>query len=380
MANGSSSPSEEYSYGEKEYYFIDSVPSYMTCEICQGVLKESKTTVCCGHGFCTSCINKARERSQACPICRAESYEVNPDKKTDRHVKQLKVECRYKRKGCGWTGELSEVEGSHIEKNCPFAPVLCPQECGKKIARSDIEDHATNVCVKRKVKCEHCDFDGTFEVYQNEHLDSDEECPYRLVDCPFAQYGCQQVKKCELQEHEQSAMQNHLKVLSEFQQKEMKKLKSEVEELRTQLKHVEVLPKTTIARSQSLTVARDEQTTDQVQKLLKDVRELTAKVESQEKELKKIQIFKTRADYSTSTSDEYVNYVSTNLKKGMLVRACEDYEGIKQGDIGIFLQSNTLKPPAQFKWLLYGNTYWIFWDCVEILPWPAPSKGQPRPS
>ena len=51
------------------------------------------------------------------------------------------------------------------------------------------------------------------------------------------------------------------------------------------------------------------------------------------------------------------------------VRARVNYESISEGDFGVYRQTNDGTPPAQFAWDgLGGDTYWLFWHQVEILP------------
>ena len=78
-------------------------------------------------------------------------------------------------------------------------------------------------------------------------------------------------------------------------------------------------------------------------------------------------MFKKREDF---TSDkDYGQYVKATLQTGMCVRARVDYESVSKGDYGIYKQSNHLTPPAQFAWDgLGGDTYWVYWHMVEILP------------
>ena len=82
---------------------------------------------------------------------------------------------------------------------------------------------------------------------------------------------------------------------------------------------------------------------------------------------KKKSPFKTRDDFKTDR--EYGQYIKATLKKGMKVRARSSYESVNQGDYGVYQQQNDGTPPAQFTWEgLGGETYWIFWHMVEILP------------
>lgn len=82
---------------------------------------------------------------------------------------------------------------------------------------------------------------------------------------------------------------------------------------------------------------------------------------------KKKSPFKTRDDFKTDR--EYGQYIKATLKKGMKVRARSSYESVNQGDYGIYQQQNDATPPAQFTWEgLGGETYWVFWHMVDILP------------
>ena len=51
------------------------------------------------------------------------------------------------------------------------------------------------------------------------------------------------------------------------------------------------------------------------------------------------------------------------------VRARGTYESVSEGDYGVYRQTNNGHPPAQFAWDgLGGDTYWLWWHQVEILP------------
>ena len=51
------------------------------------------------------------------------------------------------------------------------------------------------------------------------------------------------------------------------------------------------------------------------------------------------------------------------------VKARGSYESVSEGDYGVYRQTNNGHPPAQFAWDgLGGDTYWLWWHQVEILP------------
>jgi hypothetical protein len=67
------------------------------------------------------------------------------------------------------------------------------------------------------------------------------------------------------------------------------------------------------------------------------------------------------------TESQYGEYLKSVLRPGMLLRAVNSYEQIREGDVGEFLQYNTGVPPCQVRWQIYGNTYWLFWKDIELV-------------
>ena len=339
-----------FCHGSRDYAFTSDVPEYFVCEICHGVLKECLTTSCCLHSFCTSCLERARGFKDSCPSCRAEHFDTTKDRKTDRLVGSLKVSCRFSAKGCEWQGELSEVEESHIKRNCPYALVRCPLGCDGKVERKDLDAHSVNECPKRPVTCSKCEHESTFEKLHSEHLDDMGQCPMESLSCAYEDFGCmEKVKRCEMDSHNISAVHTHQLMMAQAYRAEMQSMRAEIDTLKTALQEKEV------------TVEKLKEDVCAVQESVKLI------VSSVEDRMDRL-TYKKRRDFLNS--EEYGEYVSRTVKKGMLVRAVECYESIQEGDVGIFVQSNVLKPPAQFKWLLNGKSYWVFWHQVEILGFP----------
>ena len=65
---------------------------------------------------------------------------------------------------------------------------------------------------------------------------------------------------------------------------------------------------------------------------------------------------------------DYGRYVKAILQPGMKVRARMTYESVSTGDFGIYQQTNNGTPPAQFKWEGLGDSYWVYWHQVDLLP------------
>ena len=125
-------------------------------------------------------------------------------------LNELRVRCPHKRNGCEWVGELGNL------------------------------DLHSNSCPKRPWQCKYCDFKGTYDVGTTDHLpnctrypepcpnqceigtvprcDMEEhltQCPLQLVECEFAQAGCQvRVPQRDLARHMEEWGQRHLLSMS----------------------------------------------------------------------------------------------------------------------------------------------------------------------
>ena len=340
-----------YSHGNRDYAFTSDVPEYFICGICHGVLRECLTTSCCLHSFCDSCLQRARRFKDSCPSCRTDHFKTSEDRKTDRLVGSLKVRCRFSARGCDWRGELSEVEKSHIERNCPFALVRCSLGCDGKVERKDVDTHRADECPKRLVTCPQCGLKSAWDELHSDHLDDRGQCPLEYISCGFKDFGCKdKVRRCEMDDHNISAMHTHQLMMAQTYRVEMQSLQAEIGTLKTELQEKE----RTVEELKGEVCALQESLQLSVSSIRSRMDKLT---------------YKKRKDFLNN--EEYSEYVSRTVKKGMLVRAVESYESIQEGDVGVFVQSNVLKPPAQFKWLLNGKTYWVFWHQVEILGFPS---------
>ena len=169
-------------YGGYDYQFVDAVPDDLICKICHCPSRDPYLTICCGQTFCKSCLDKvdnmgARGRiSKACPFCRSKSFKHFKNKQADRNIKGLRVTCINKE--CPWKGELKDLN-NHTEQ-CPFEVIVCPNNCGKRIQRSNMLRHESN-CIRRKYHCGYCNLAGQFMFITTEHV---VECPMYPLPCP----------------------------------------------------------------------------------------------------------------------------------------------------------------------------------------------------
>ena len=123
---------------------------------------------------------------------------------------ELKVHCPYKRSGCKWEGDLGNLD--HHSKSCPKRPWQC-HHCQFR-ATYDIgtTDHLPN-CIKYPEPCPNqCDIGTVPRCNMEKHLT---ECPLQLVECEFAQYGCQKrIPLRDLSSHMEEGAQDHLLSIS----------------------------------------------------------------------------------------------------------------------------------------------------------------------
>lgn len=191
-----------------------------TCPICLLVLREPHQLTCCGYSFCQPCVKLLDADKKGCPTCNEAEYTVFPNKGLKRSLHSYRVYCSYKKEGCGWEGELGELDAHFNVKErlgeCEYVSVKCTY-CFQHCLRRDVRSHETKDCTQRPFTCEHChDFKATFEKVVNDHflvcasfplscpndcgsviqrqqleLHTSHDCPLTVVGCDFQEVGCE---------------------------------------------------------------------------------------------------------------------------------------------------------------------------------------------
>ena len=143
--------SSQKEIGGYECNFVDSLPTaFQTeCLICRLVLHEPYQATCCGTNFCQTCIQEVQDNEIPCPNCRAEDFQVFPNKGLKRSLNQLHVYCTHSKNGCTWSGELQALE-EHLNEEetqlvgCQFAEIQCEFHyagCKFQSTRKDMATH-----------------------------------------------------------------------------------------------------------------------------------------------------------------------------------------------------------------------------------------------
>ena len=204
--------------------FVEKPPSVIEteCSICLHTLRIPKLIDCCGHNFCSTCIDKIAHDDNCCPLCNEEVYTLVRNKGLERSLNELDVKCSYFREGCAWTGKLgqftSHISGGESSAVCGFVEVECQHDCRDYFERRSLKQHEEDECPYRPFSCDHChDYNSTFEDVVSNHYpvcDSyplpcpnkcdlpyaierqdlashvDNDCPLTVVDCDFHYAGC----------------------------------------------------------------------------------------------------------------------------------------------------------------------------------------------
>ena len=107
-----------------DYDFVEEPAKEFFCAVTLELLVEPQQTDCCGHHISAEVTRRLLGEGKACPMCQQPRFTTHPDKFHGRRIQQLVVRCPNKKSGCGWEGELGDVE-AHVGY-CPKQPWRCP--------------------------------------------------------------------------------------------------------------------------------------------------------------------------------------------------------------------------------------------------------------
>lgn len=211
--------------------FVQPLPDFLICDMCDDVLIDPHLTDCCQHGYCKNCITMVT--SKRCPKCYGKFECLTPDLKSSRIISEQEIKCPYHVHKCPWTGFPE-----HIQKHllaCQHRPVECPNGCGKSYEKRNMLLHINLECKLSILKCQDCKQLIKFSQY-TAHLTSGDttvcpngctesvsmdtledhmiNCPRRKMTCKFADCGCTvDVTANEMDGHLNDAVHNHLALL-----------------------------------------------------------------------------------------------------------------------------------------------------------------------
>ena len=92
----------------------DTFPQW-DCPVCLFTVREPHQVECCGYSFCRGCIERVKRDNKPCPTCNEREFKTFHNKGLEKSLYGFKVHCTKKADGCGWTGELRELQ-NHLEQ------------------------------------------------------------------------------------------------------------------------------------------------------------------------------------------------------------------------------------------------------------------------
>ncbi len=242
--------------------FTEEPPKWLQCHcpICLMILCEPYQVTCCGKSFCRACIQHIEDEDKPCPTCK-QDFDCFQNKGLQQPLYGFKVFCSNKEGGCGWQGELGQLD-QHLnvspdEDNqlvgCAYTSICC-FFCDELYQRSQIEHHQTAECSERPFTCTMCDeYESTYgdvkashaleckcrpvecpnscgaSNLQHQHLEEhlSSQCPLSLVECEFSDAGCDaKVYRRDLPSHLSANMVTHMSLLARENRKLKERLTS----------------------------------------------------------------------------------------------------------------------------------------------------------
>ena len=103
---------------EQEYHFVKQLSEDFLCPVTLDLMLQPHQTNCCGKHLSQEAATKIQGEGGACPLCKEPQLNTVLDKWFRRQVNELHVFCCHEDRGCGWQGELSNLE--HHVQSCPM--------------------------------------------------------------------------------------------------------------------------------------------------------------------------------------------------------------------------------------------------------------------
>ena len=181
-----------------DYNFVQNPPEAYVCQICSMVLWEPHVTECCGQHYCKACLENwfVKNGGRTCPHCRAVNFNHMLYKPFQRKIGELEIYCTHRPSGCQVIMPLSDLK-KHLDGNCQYVVLPCPNSCGISVSRMNLITHLHNQCQFRLAPCAYCKIAVPFA----QHVAHAISCNQRPVHC-IRNCGVINLRYCDLQGHE----------------------------------------------------------------------------------------------------------------------------------------------------------------------------------
>ena len=281
--------------GSYKCEFIGDVPELLICGLCKHAANGPSMVICCGELFCKACIASVIEKKTLCPSCEKPTFSAFPNPRYERYIKNLRVRCTMKDRGCQWAEKLEQLE-AHLDVetgDCEYVDIECPEKCGQQIQKCRLDTHIAKECPERDFECEYCDFKATYDIVSNKHWpecknypvpcpnrcdigvvkrsileEHSNTCPLQVVECDFSYAGCnKKLQRQDMEKHVEESTREHLALMAaasvRMNREFDKKLQEQRDEFQGYLEqklqeHIQVQDRMTREFEQKLQDQRDE--------------------------------------------------------------------------------------------------------------------------
>ena len=103
---------------EEDYHFVEQPSDDFFCPVMFCLLLQPYLTSCCGKHLSQEAATTIEGERKPCPLCKEGKWSTVLNKHFQRQVRELSVFCRHDDQGCGWQGQLSDLE-NHVRR-CPM--------------------------------------------------------------------------------------------------------------------------------------------------------------------------------------------------------------------------------------------------------------------
>ena len=233
---------ESVSEGEQEFDFVEQPDQDLYCPVTLEILLEPHQTDCCGQHISEKAANRIIKDGKPCPMCKDHHFKTHRDKYFKCNtINKLEVYCLHKKSGCEWTGELGDL--NNHSPSCPKRPWKCQYCDFQSTYESGTTEHTPN-CAQYPLPCPNqCEIGTVPRCDAEKHL---LVCPLQLVECEFANLGCEvKIPRRDLTRHMTENAQHHLmsatllnlRLTRELHQK-MEEKDQQITELQQQMKSI----------------------------------------------------------------------------------------------------------------------------------------------
>ena len=130
-----------------EFEFVEKPPDDVYCPVTFELLLQPHQTQCCGNHLSKEAVDRIKGEEGGCPLCKEADLRTTQDKHFQRKVRELRVYCHHRRRGCRWVGELGALHGH--EQFC--ASKTSPLETHSQVSNQEqicpmCIPHCTHVC------------------------------------------------------------------------------------------------------------------------------------------------------------------------------------------------------------------------------------------